>query len=183
MKKSELVQLIESIVKKQLNEGKMKLRDILFENPDRVDIGYVHQSIYDKVGSISFGVDSKGRLHISKKDESHAGMTARIGGNFYWGVDHNGRIFSKIKVISFWISPSPKDMKQFISDLNEKLIKKHKFKIDINSWKLDCLVPKLNSSKSDYEDVEYLMPLTDYINHSWVYPYIICDFYSKYKTE
>lgn len=135
----------------------MKLRSILFENPDTVDakLQKVKISAYDEP-NYPFGY-YKGKMYLGEENEYHRDMyiNDKIKNIVREDLEFSGRIWPLDKIISFWEFPKSKDLGKIINDLNIEL--KHK-KIGskiTDKWYIDVINSNFN---------EYLITISDYIN-------------------
>lgn len=139
---------------------KLKLRTILFEDPDSIWIN--NKSV---VGSVTtqpnyaFGYYNLNQLFLGDAGEWHSHIADEYL-DFDESLDRDkfdypGRMWPDKKIISFWEFPDESKLVKIIKDLNGKIKeKKLKFKIDY-SWKINTISENGN---------ETLITISDYIN-------------------
>lgn len=158
------------------NRLNTKLRNILLEDPHSIEVQGKKQDYFTRnTNALAFLTDEKGNMYISDINETHGQiMRNNMHTDFNVVPKISGRIWPKVKVLSFWNSPTPDRLKSVITDLNTKL-KKNKtgFTININEWYIDVLAPKkINDDFNESWEEEILIPVQKYIDNDFMYPYI-----------
>lgn len=134
----------------------MKLRNILFEDPDTVNakIQRIKIDAYTEP-NYPFGY-YKGRMYMGEEGEYHGDMyindTTRIVRD---DLVYPGRLWTDDKIISFWDFPKSTELIKIITDLNSEFKrKKLRYRIT-DKWYIDAINENFN---------EYLISISDYIN-------------------
>ena len=129
--------------------------NLIKENPDHIDLDDDNYYSYEDYDAVPFFVEVNDdhtkvkKLHVGKYGDTHSDIknSEDIEEKMY-----AGRLWKKIKIISFWVYPNDKLFLSIINALEKKL----RIKILNNKWRIEVVKINNEIEKRDPSDDDYL---------------------------
>jgi hypothetical protein len=139
----------------------------LFEHPDWITKPSGYEIMWDKPGTYAFGMYN-GRLFVSRPRATHSGIaiTDKNGKHLFTAqrqtFKYAGRIWTKQKIVSFWVYPTKPLLFKILKGLEEKL---EITIIDDPAYKID--IPKEGIKKPGYGQKGKQIPIGEYLGNNY----------------